>query len=385
MWAPNIVPMTAPPTLGQPGDRLGVWCLDRPLAPAPSGHWWRASHSKSGQAVLVLLYADPHDAGAVLLRMAGSVGQPWNHPDIAWPLDSGVNALNQPYVVMPCLGGQPLVAALGDASLRRRLEWVMQLCELLLLAQQEGLSLVELDPSLLWVGPQQQLRLHGLALVPEHADALQMGSLQGHIARAAQALQSPQAVPGAAGTPADQAYRVGRLMAWLVTGRWGTDGHEASSLAPSQTLLQWLTLRDEAREALGDLLRRTAAEAPAERPADLVVLGEAIESWLDDAGSVGSGAVPLDALPSSSPAPAPAPAPRLSPAPTELADPPSGRGASTRPRAPSRSRSGSRSTRRPPAPPAFEPSSEVARRIGLALALIVGAAALVAGLWSWWR
>ena len=384
MWAPNIVPMTAPPTLGQPGDRLGVWCLDRPLAPAPSGHWWRASHSKSGQAVLVLLYADPHDAGAVLLRMAGSVGQPWNHPDIAWPLDSGVNALNQPYVVMPCLGGQPLVAALGDASLRRRLEWVMQLCELLLLAQQEGLSLVELDPSLLWVGPQQQLRLHGLALVPEHADALQMGSLQGHIARAAQALQSPQAVPGAAGTPADQAYRVGRLMAWLVTGRWGTDGHEASSLAPSQTLLQWLTLRDEAREALGDLLRRTAAEDPAERPADLVVLGEAIESWLDDAGSVGSGAVPLDALPSAAPSPLPKTAAPDRPTVPTASPPPPPRSASPRPRKKSHAGPSTR-TRRPKAAPAFEPATEVGRRIGLVLAVIVGAAALVAGLWSWWR
>lgn len=358
--------MIASETLGQPGDRLGVWRLDQPFAQAPSGHWWRASHNKSGQQVLLLIYADTADAGAVLLRMAGTDSHPWTHPDIAWPLDSGMNAQQQPYVVMPLLSGTPLTEGLAAASLRRRLEWIVQLCELLLLAQQHGLSLVELDPSLLWVGPQQQLRLHGLALVKAEASAMQMGSLQGQICRAAQALQSPQAVPGAAGSPADQAYRVGRLMGWLVTGRWHADAD--GSLTPSQTLLQWLSLRAESRDALNALLVRVVAEDPAERPKDLVALAEAVEAWLDDAGGMagGSGAAPLDALP-------PSPAPQAVPAPRSL-------------RAP---------VAQPKAPPAPEPAAparapreaptpEPARQglVLVALAVVGVALALAA---YWWK
>ena len=362
--------MNASETLGQPGDRLGVWRLDEPFAKAPSGHWWRASHTKSGQAVLLLIYADTADAGAVLLRMAGTDGHLWTHPDIAWPLDSGMNANQQPYVVLPLLAGTPLTEGLAAASLRRRLEWVVQLCELLLLAQQQGLSLVELDPSLLWVGPQQQLRLHALALLNVNSSAMQMGSLQGQICRAAQPMQSPQAVPGAAGTPADQAYRVGKLAGWLVTGRWRPDAD--GSLTPSQTLLQWLSLRTEARDALNALLVRAVADDPAERPQDLVALAEAVEAWLDDAGGLGSGAAPLDALPaptSASPTPAPASRALRAPVAQPKAEP------STAPTA--RAPSGPRGAL-PPAP----------GRPGLAPILIVAVAIVVVALAVaayWWK
>ncbi len=353
--------MIASETLGQPGDRLGVWRLDQPFARAPSGHWWRASHQKSGQQGLLLVYAEASDAGAVLLRMAGTEGQPWVHPDIAWPLDSGMNANQQPYVVMPLLSGTPLTEGLGDASLRRRLEWVMQLCELLLLAQQQGLSLVELDPSLLWIGPQQQLRLHALALVRTQSDALQLGGLQGQICRAAQPLQSPQTVPGAPGTPADQAYRVGKLAGWLVTGRWRPDAD--GSLTPSQTLLQWLSLKAESRDALNALLQRAVAEDPAQRPQDLVALAEAIEAWLDDAGGVSSssGTAPLDALPTAAPpkaATAPTPRPLRAPV-----APPTAKAA-------------------PAAAPRSAPPGRPGWVWGLVLGLVV---AVGAGAWWWLR
>lgn len=358
--------MNASETLGQPGDRLGVWQLDAPFAKAPSGYWWRASHTKSGQAVLLLIYADTADAGAVLLRMAGTDGHLWTHPDIAWPLDSGMNAKQQPYVVMPLLAGTPLTEGLAAASLRRRLEWVVQLCELLLLAQQQGLSLVELDPSLLWVGPQQQLRLHALALLNVGNSAAQMGSLQGQICRAAQPMQSPQAVPGAAGTPADQAYRVGKLAGWLVTGRWRPDAD--GSLTPSQTLLQWLSLRTEARDALNALLVRAVADDPAERPQDLVALAEAVEAWLDDAGGLGSGAAPLDALPAPA---APAAAPRALRAPV------------ARPKAESApAPTASREPRAAPTPATAPGRPGLAPMLVAALVIVVVALAVAA---YWWK
>ena len=122
------------PALGA-GERLGVWRLQQHLGQVPSGHWWRVQHAKGTQTALALVYDRAEDAGAVLLRMAQSEGQPWLHPDVAWPLDSGLTAGGRPYVVMPALEGEPLMAAPASASLRRRLEWAMQLCELLLLAR----------------------------------------------------------------------------------------------------------------------------------------------------------------------------------------------------------------------------------------------------------
>ncbi len=60
----------------QPGDKLGVWRLHNPLAEVPSGRWWLAQHSLSNQGAWVLVYARAEDAGAVLLRIAQTEGQP---------------------------------------------------------------------------------------------------------------------------------------------------------------------------------------------------------------------------------------------------------------------------------------------------------------------
>ncbi len=302
--------------LGKPGDRLGVWRLDAHLANVPSGQWWRAANALSNQPVLVLLYRDPGDAGAVLLRMAASEGQPWQHPDVAWPLDSGLGHGGRPYVVMPRLEGQPLLDGLMSASLRRRLEWVVQLCELLLVAREQGLSLVELDPSLLWVGPQHQLRLHALAMVRRDAKTQSLGALRGQISHAAQALHSPHAQHGAPGDDGAQAFSVGMLMCLLVNGRLplnavnapGTDGAAAAhdvgdALTP---LTQWLTLRTDVRDALQTLLHRAVDADPAKRPPHLAALAEAVDVWLDlSGGIVTSAPVPLSSTSTASAEPDP--------------------------------------------------------------------------------
>lgn len=317
MSSPLDVDLSSPDLAA--GERLGVWRLQRPLSALPSGRWWRAVHSKGGQTALVLVYQRPEDAGAVLLRMAHAEGQDWSHPDIAWPLDSGLTHDGRPYVVVPPLDGEPLLQATTTASLRRRLDWVMQLCELLLLARSQGLALVELDPSLLWVGPQQQLRLIGLALVRADADALRLGSLQGQLSSAAQALHCPAALQGQPGGAQAQVYSVGQLMCMLANGR--LLGEAGSGASPVQALSQWISLSSGARAALDALLHKAVQADPALRPADLDELGAAIEAWLEQTGAsagTGAGALsPAEAPPratttppkSESPAPSPAPLP----------------------------------------------------------------------------
>jgi eukaryotic-like serine/threonine-protein kinase len=291
--------------LDRVGERLGVWRLEEQVAEVPSGHWWRATNAASNQAVWLLAYRDAHDAGAVLLRMAASEGEPWQHPDIAWPLDSGLTHSGRPYVVMPLLEGRPLLSQLGAVSLRRRMEWVVQLCELLLVARGQGLSMVELDPSLLWLGPQQQLRLHALAMVRTDAQAQSLGPLSGQISRAAQAFQSPQAQAGAPADAVGQAYSVGTLMGLLVTGR--LPGVDATTPDPLSPLSQWLTLRAEARAALDALLHQAIHPEPAQRLPDLQALAEAVEVWLDLSGGMVSGVGGLSTPAALGPAQTPVP------------------------------------------------------------------------------
>lgn len=310
------------------GERLGVWRLQRPLSDVPSGQWWRATHTMSPQGALVLVYSQAEDAGAVLLRVAQAEGQPWSHPDIAWPLDSGLTGDGRPYVVMPLLDGEPLLQAMASTSLRRRLDWVLQLCELLLLARAKGLALVELDPSLLWVGPQQQLRLHALALVRADAQALRLGSLSGQVSLAAQGLHCPLALQGQPGGAQAQVYSVGMLMCLLVNGRLPSEPAPVGGTV--QALTQWVSLGTAARAALDSLLRDAVQADPALRPRDLDQLASSIEAWLEQTGaSAGTGAGvleapsgeplrPADAAPAPSPAtPAPAPVPHENPAPDE--------------------------------------------------------------------
>lgn len=292
----------------QPGERLGVWRLQRLLAELPSGQWWRAENAMGRQPALVLVYRSPADAGAVLLRMAEADAPAWQHPDVAWPLDSGLMPDGRPYVVMPALDGEPLLAAMGKASLRRRLDWAMQLCELLLLARAKGLALVELDPSLLWLGPQQQLRLHGLALAPADGDAQRLGSLQGQLSSAAQGLHCPAHLRGAPGGAQAQVYSVGMLMCLLVNGRL-PHAPAAGGGDAVQALSQWLSLPSSARERLDALLHSAVDPDPARRPADLDGLGQAIENWLGDTdANAGTGA---GGLPASAPMPLGVSAPML--------------------------------------------------------------------------
>lgn len=295
-----------------PGERLGVWRLQRPLGEVPSGTWWRAGHGLGDQAALVLVYADRRDAGAVLLRMAAVDGQRWLHPDLAWPLDSGLTADGRPYVVMPLMEGEPLTLAVRGASLRQRLEWALQLCALLLAAQAQGLALVELDPSLLWVGAQKHLRLQALALAPHDAQAQRLGCLQGQLTAAAQVLQCPTHERGTPGGVQSQVYAVGMLICWMVNGRYPHDTG-AESVATVQALTQWVSLPAPVRAALDALLCAAVHPDPVARPLGLEGLGQAIAAWLDGAEAALLTASGADSAPTSASLPpreprAPAPA-----------------------------------------------------------------------------
>lgn len=259
-------------------ERLGVWRLHEPVAAVTSGPWWRVEHVLGRQPALALRYEAPADAAAVMLRMSQSAGEPWRDARLAWPLDAGLSPDGRAYVVMPTQDGLPLLAALATASLRQRLGWVSQLASLLHEADERGLRLMELDPSLLWIDAQQTLRLQALALLPAQAAGQGLTPLQGARSSAAAALHGlPLHAPGSA---ADLVQALSRLLCLLVTGRLPGDAQPPR--APVTMVSDWLSLRASERSRLDalldDLLHADAGAAPASPSA----LAARLEAWLTD-------------------------------------------------------------------------------------------------------
>lgn len=271
------------------GDLVGAWTLRQALSETLSGHWWVATQRKTHQAAAMLVYGREDDAGAVLVQAAQAEQQTWHHPDILWPVDSGLTPDGRPYLVVASQDGEPLLHAVKTASLRRRLEWVVQLCELLLIAESAGHALTELDPSLLWVGPQNQLRLVALALA-RRPTGKPLSDRPAQRSRAAKAFQCPVAHGQPQGGKSAQVFAVGVLMALLVTGRLPyAIAHDAARALP-----QWPALKPLARAELDDLLQRAGSPDPAQRPRDVADLALEIEFWLD--GSEGGATTEAGAL-----------------------------------------------------------------------------------------
>ncbi|MDT9000037.1 hypothetical protein RQP53_12245 [Paucibacter sp. APW11] len=264
------------------GERLGVWRIVAPLQAVASGHWYRAEHAlASDEQAAVLVYELPDDATTVLLRFADDhpgLAQ-LQHPDIALALDSGLTPRGQPYVVMQWLDGQPLLPAAMQLPLRKRLQLVLQLCELLQAVHEHGQVLRELDPGMLWLGPQQQMRLmaQGLAPMLPDGDAAEHG-----FSLAAQALISPELREGQHAHLASEAYAVGMLMCLLVNGRMpGMDAAIAAHIgAPVQSLAAWVSLRSSERLSLDAMLQKATAPDMLDRHVSVQVLADDIVAWL---------------------------------------------------------------------------------------------------------
>ncbi|MBH9553604.1 hypothetical protein [Inhella gelatinilytica] len=271
------------------GEAVGGWTLRQSLSETLSGHWWAAAQRKTHQPGSILVYNRVDDAGAVLVQAAQAEQQGWRHPDILWPVDSGLTPDGRPYVVVAGQDGEPLLHAVKSASLRRRLEWVVQLCELLLIAETAGHALGELDPSLLWVGPQNQLRLVALALT-RRPSGKPLSDRPAQRSRAAKAFLCPEHTGPAPGGASAQVFAVGVLMALLVTGRLPYP----VAVDSSRALPQWPALKPLARAELDDLLQRAGSPEPELRPRDVADLALEIEFWLD--GSEGGATTEAGAL-----------------------------------------------------------------------------------------
>lgn len=277
-----------PPAAAAPldeGQALGVWRLEKPLPDgeqAHAGQWYSAHHSRATEQKAAVLVLDRSDQGAgVMLRYADQAGDlaSLQHPHIAVPSDSGVTPDAHPYLIIEGAHGEPLLPQLHQLSLRQRIELLVQLCEALRSAHQQGWLLAELDPAMIWLGDDGKVRLMGLGLarIPDPTDPFDRGLSLG----AAPAFTAPERRDGAPPTLASEVYGLGAFARVLICGWEDTP----RGLAPMRgsSADQWPRLSERLQLQLDALLRATMAESPELRTRGAESLADELREWLGQA------------------------------------------------------------------------------------------------------
>lgn len=283
MRMPNL--SLPPPAAAEPLDEglaLGVWRLRQPLPDgeqAHAGQWYGAQHALAAQQQAAVLVLDRNDQGAgVMLRYADQAGDlaRLQHPHIAVPSDSGVTPSGHPYLIIEGRHGGPLLPQLDTLTLEERVELLVQLCEALRSAHQQGWLLAELDPAMVWRDPDGNMRLMGLGLarIPDPTDPFDRGiSL-----KASPAFLAPERHAGGPPGLASEVYSLGAFAQGMFCGWQET----AEGLAPRQGSVagQWPGLPDEQLQRLDRLIEAAMATAPEQRPVGAEALADELRDWL---------------------------------------------------------------------------------------------------------
>ncbi len=277
-----------PPAAAAPldeGQALGVWRLEKPLPDgeqAHAGQWYSAHHGRAAEQKAAVLVLDRSDQGAgVMLRYADQAGDlaSLQHPHIAVPSDSGVTPDAHPYLIIEGSHGEPLLPQLHQLSLRQRIELLVQLCEALRSAHQQGWLLAELDPAMIWLDAHGNVRLMGLGLarIPDPTDPFDRGLSLG----AAPAFTAPERRDGAPPTLASEVYGLGAFARVLICG-WEDTPRGLAPLRGSSAD-QWPRLSERLQLQLDGLLRATMAESPELRTRGAEGLADELREWLGQA------------------------------------------------------------------------------------------------------
>ncbi|MFG6467582.1 hypothetical protein [Roseateles sp. BYS87W] len=282
-----------PPAAAAPlteGQALGVWRLHRPLPDgeqAHAGQWYSAVHSRAAEQRAAVLVLDRSDQGAgVMLRyadQAGDLGQ-LQHPHIAVPCDSGVTPDAHPYLILEGHHGEPLLPRLHEFGLRKRIELLVQLCEALRSAHQQGWLLATMDPAMIWLDPEQNIRLMGLGLtkIPDPTDPFDRGLSLG----AAAAFTAPERQEGAPPSLASEVYGLGALARVLICG-WEDTPKGVAPLRGS-VADQWPLLPEPQQLQLDALMTGSMALSPELRMRGAEQMADELRAWLAAAPRRGS-------------------------------------------------------------------------------------------------
>jgi serine/threonine-protein kinase len=283
MRMPNL--SLPPPAAAAPldeGQALGVWRLEKPLPDgeqAHAGQWYSAHHALATEQKAAVLVLDRSDQGAgVMLRYADQAGDlaKLQHPHIAVPSDSGVTPDAHPYLILEGQHGEPLLPQLPQIGLRARVELLVQLCEALRSAHQQGWLLAEIDPAMIWLDPEGEVRLMGLGLarIPDPTDPFDRGLSLG----ASPAFVAPERRNGEPPSLASEVFGLGALARVLVCGWEDTP----RGLAPRRGSAgdQWPLMKEAQQIKLDAVLRSAMADSPDLRMRGAESLADELREWL---------------------------------------------------------------------------------------------------------
>lgn len=300
---PQSLPLLpTPPTVLSEGTALGVWRLGTALhvgAGGRGGQWYQARHALAAERACVVLVLPRNERSAgVLLRFGDQVGElgQLRHPAITVPTDSGVTAAGQPYLVLDWSDGQPILSACASLPLRERLLLLVQLCELLRSAHQQGWLLGELDPAMLWVDAEQHLTLMGLGLLPmpDPADPFERGSSLG----TTPGYRSLELMAGAPPSLSSEVYGLGALLCMLVDGRLPSE--RGAGVDDVSRAAAWPCLSALEQLSLNALLHKAASPLIGQRHASAEALADDLRAWLAGANHSALALTPMPAPVSSS-------------------------------------------------------------------------------------
>ena len=311
--APHDPAARVPAVLPAVGERLGVWRVATVLFECASGVWYRVEHGKAAaQTGLALVYRHESDAQAVLMRFAedSEALSRFQHPAYGAPLDSGLSPAGLPYLVVPAMEGAPLLRVAMALPLKRRMQLLLDLIEMLDAAHGHGLVLQELDPGTLWLSPAQQLHWLGQGLTPRDSQA------PAALVRAAEPLANARQRAGGRPDANSETHALGRLLGMLVNGRLprrdasaedGVEDEPEPGATPVASLQSWLSLTAAQRESLDQLLDRAMLDGRSFT--DRQLLAQAVRDWIavepaparPASGTGGPASAPMPLLPSPPP------------------------------------------------------------------------------------
>lgn len=307
------VAVRAPAALPKVGERLGVWRVAAELFECASGFWFRVEHGKAAaQTGLALVYRHESDAQAVLMRFAEDSESltRFGHATYGAPLDSGLSPTGLPYLIVPAMDGAPLLRVAMALPLKRRMQLLLDLIDILDAAHAQGLVLHELDPGALWLSPAQQLHWLGQGLAPRDSQAPTA------LVRAAEPLANARQRAGGRPDANSETHALGRLLGLLVNGRLprrdaAQDGATEAAedevepgATPVASLQSWMSLTAAQRESLDQLLDRAMMDGRSFT--DRQLLAQAVRDWIDteppasarsSSGAQGTASAPMPLLP----------------------------------------------------------------------------------------
>jgi hypothetical protein len=204
------------------GARLGVWRVTGRIGRGGMGEVYEATRSEGDFEQRVAIKVLQEEASAQLERFQAErqILARLEHPGIARLYDGGISTEGRPYMVMEFVAGQPITNYCTEtrASLRRRLELYMQVCEAVAYAHRNLVVHRDLKPSNILVTSDGRVKLLDFGIA-KPIDALRAQLTASAMAPLTPSCAAPEQLTGAPITTATDVYGLGVLLFELLTGR----------------------------------------------------------------------------------------------------------------------------------------------------------------------